>query len=81
MKRWLKRVRGAVGLGLTWAVVWFGVGAVLDMLSGAPLNGALLANALQAAVLGFLGGACQRRLKMSQTWRVKMLHPAEVTSL
>ncbi len=24
---------------------------------------------------------CQRRLKMSQTWRVKMLHPAEVTSL
>ena len=21
---------------------------------------------------------CQRRLKMSQTWRVKMLHPAEV---
>ena len=57
MKRWLKRVGGAVGLGLTWAVVWFGVGAVLDMLSGAPLNGALLENALQAAVLGFLGAA------------------------
>ena len=25
--------------------------------------------------------ACQRRLKKLQTWRVKMLHPAEVTSL
>ena len=24
---------------------------------------------------------CQRRLKKLQTWRVKMLHPAEVTSL
>ncbi len=57
MKRWLKRIRGAVGLGLTWAAVWFGVGAVFDMLSGAPVNGALLENAFQAAVLGFLGGA------------------------
>ena len=28
-----------------------------------------------------LGCGCQRRLKKLQTWRVKMLHPAEVTSL
>ena len=27
------------------------------------------------------GPICQRRLKKLQTWRVKMLHPAEVTSL
>ena len=28
MKKWLKRVRGAFGMGLTWAVAHFGVGAV-----------------------------------------------------
>ena len=57
MKQWLKRLRGAVGIGMSWAAVWFGVGAVLELLSGAPLNGALLDNALQVAVLGFINGA------------------------
>ena len=33
------------------------------------------------AVPGTSAGYCQRRLKKLQTWRVKMLHPAEVTSL
>ncbi len=57
MKRWLKRIRGSLGIGLTWAAVWFGVGAVLELLSGAPINGALLENAFQIAVLGFFNGA------------------------
>ncbi len=29
MKRWLRRVRGAVGTGLTWAAAWFGAGMIL----------------------------------------------------
>ena len=56
MKRWLKRIRGSLGMGLTWAAVGFGVGAVLELLSGAPVNGALFENALLAAVMGFING-------------------------
>ncbi|MFQ5680217.1 MAG: hypothetical protein ACE5HP_12270 [Gemmatimonadota bacterium] len=29
MKRWLRRLRGAVGMGLTWAMAWFGAGMIL----------------------------------------------------
>src|SRR5262245_59556286 len=28
MKKWLRRIRGAIGMGLTWAAAWFGVGAI-----------------------------------------------------
>ena len=31
MKDWLRRIRGAIGMGLTWAVAWGGVG-MLTML-------------------------------------------------
>ncbi len=31
MKRWLKRVRGAFGIALTWAITWSGVGAILGL--------------------------------------------------
>ena len=29
MKRWLRRLRGALGIGLSWAVAWSGLGVVL----------------------------------------------------
>jgi hypothetical protein len=29
MKKWLRRIRGAIGMGLTWAVVWGGAGTVV----------------------------------------------------
>ena len=32
MKRWLRRVRGAVLMGLTWAVVWAPVGVLIGMI-------------------------------------------------
>ena len=35
----------------------------------------------RVAGFGGMTSVCQRRLKKLQTWRVKMLHPAEVTSL
>ena len=63
MNRWLKRIRGAVGIGLTWAVVWGGVGAILrfvvGVISGAPFDE--LATGVFGvfstfAILGFVGG-------------------------
>jgi len=29
MQKWLRRIRGAVGLGLTWAAAWGGVGTLV----------------------------------------------------
>ena len=29
MKKWLRRIRGAIGMGLTWAVAWFGAGMIM----------------------------------------------------
>lgn len=32
MKKWLRRIRGAAGMGLTWAVVWAVVAGLIGML-------------------------------------------------
>lgn len=32
MRKWLRRIRGAVGMGLTWAVVWAVVAGLIGML-------------------------------------------------
>ena len=29
MKKWLRRIRGAIGMGLTWAAAWFGAGVIM----------------------------------------------------
>ena len=64
MRKWLHRVRGAIGLGLTWAAAWFGVGVVF--LSGLLVFGlspvgiglaAVVINSFLLAVFGFVGGA------------------------
>jgi hypothetical protein len=34
MKRWLRRIRGAIGMGVTWAVAWFGAGMFLFLIVG-----------------------------------------------
>ncbi len=34
MKQWLRRIRGAIGIGLTWAVAWFGAGIALLLVVG-----------------------------------------------
>ena len=39
MTRWLKRLRGAVGMGLTWAAAWSVVGAVAGLVSTAKVAG------------------------------------------
>jgi hypothetical protein len=60
----LRRIRGAIGMGLTWAVGWAPIGAVLGavlrlVLPGSPLGlGSVIAlNAASLAALGFVGGA------------------------
>ena len=63
MKKWLQRIRGAVGTALTWAVAWFGVGTIFFSfwVFGAPPAGfglaAVVAGAGMFAILGFIGGA------------------------
>jgi len=53
MQRWLRRVRGAIGMGLAWGVAWAVVGSVPRWLFGfntdAPLS-------LVFGVLGFMAG-------------------------
>jgi hypothetical protein len=55
MKKWLRRIRGAIGLGLTWAVAWFGAGMMLLLVVG--LDAADVPFPLFFGLLGFLAGA------------------------
>lgn len=54
MKRWLRRVRGAIGMGLTWALAWFAAGMVLLLIVGP--DAADVPFPLGFALLGFLAG-------------------------
>jgi hypothetical protein len=62
MQTLLKRVRGAVGMGLTWAGLWSAVGALVAVSTWTNLPGVLtrldwiVGFAAQFAVLGFVGG-------------------------
>ena len=57
MKKWLERIRGAVGLGLTWAAAWGGLGALIGLVFFAGgVDVELVANALLFALSGFTGG-------------------------
>ena len=64
MRQWMKRVRGAVGMGLTWAVGWAGAGVLIGVsslvLPGLPWDTffAVFDAPLPAlAIPGFVGGA------------------------
>ncbi len=54
MKKWLRRIRGAIGMGLTWAIAWFGAGLVLLLVVG--FGAADVPFPLFFALLGFLAG-------------------------
>lgn len=64
MKKWLQRVRGAIGMGLTWAAGWAPIGALVGVVLNAVLPGfppiglgtVVAVNATTFAVLGFVGG-------------------------
>ncbi len=53
MKPWLRRVRGAIGMGLSWAAGWFVAGIVVARVPGVHSD---LPPALLFAPLGFLTG-------------------------
>jgi hypothetical protein len=55
MKKWLRRIRGAIGMGLTWAVAWFGAGLILLLVVG--VGAADVPFPLLFGLLGFLAGA------------------------
>lgn len=61
MKKWLQRVRGAIGTGLTWAAGWSPIGALtglaMGFVLGAPLGVVVVNYVSMFAVLGFIGGA------------------------
>ncbi len=61
MKKWLQRIRGAIGIGVAWAVGWAPVGALTGLITGALLGGVPLGvivtnYAAMFGVLGFFGG-------------------------
>ena len=61
MTRWLKRVRGAIGMGLLWAVGGIAVGGTIELLDNVLPGGLALASAVDMwpqtlAIPSFLGG-------------------------
>lgn len=54
MRKWLRRIRGAIGIGLTWAIAWFGAGMLLLLVVG--FGAADVPFPLFFALLGFLAG-------------------------
>ncbi len=64
MKKWLKRIRGALGMGLIWAAAWGSVGMIflsgLLVFGTAPVGVGLataIANSALLALAGLIGGA------------------------
>src|SRR4029450_14130699 len=53
MKKWGRRLRAAIRMGLTWAAAWFGAGTLLARVPGFDSD---LPFALLFAPLGFLTG-------------------------
>src|SRR4051794_18738223 len=53
MKTWGRRIRAAIGMGLTWGAAWFGAGLLLARVPGLDSD---LPFALLFAPLGFVTG-------------------------
>jgi hypothetical protein len=58
MKQWLRRVRGAIGMGLAWAAAWFGAGMLLllALLLVTGSTGADVPYPLGFGAFGFVAG-------------------------
>jgi len=59
MNKWLRRIRGALGMGLSWAVVGFVAGAGIELIHNLwpnPLGSAVDIWPMALALPGFLGG-------------------------
>ena len=58
MERWLRRLRGAIGMGLTWGLAWFGAGMImmLGLLLTTGSTGADVPYPLGFGAFGFVAG-------------------------
>ena len=61
MNKWLRRIRGAVGIGLTWAAAWLPVGAIIGLVAGLSDTPGFLVSLVFSlagifAAVGFVGG-------------------------
>lgn len=54
MGKWLRRIRGAMGMGVAWGLAWFGAGMVLLLIVGP--DAADVPFPLGFGLLGFLAG-------------------------
>ena len=72
MQTWRRRIRGAVGMGLTWGAAWFGAGLLLLLVVG--FGAADVPFPLGFGLLGFLAGvtfslvlaSAERRRRLEQ---------------
>lgn len=58
MRKWMRRVRGAIGMGITWAAAWFGAG-MLMLVTSLLLTGSTGADVpypVGFGALGFIAG-------------------------
>jgi hypothetical protein len=53
MRKWLRRVRGAIGMGFTWGVAWSSAGIVLAVVTGFKADAPF---PLIFGLLGFIAG-------------------------
>ena len=56
MKNLLRRLRAAVGMGVTWAVAWLGLGVAAGLAAFDLGAIGLMVNALASGAAGFVGG-------------------------
>ena len=54
MVRLLKSLRGAIGMGLTWALAWFSAGMILGLIIGPGADD--VPRPIRFGILGFLSG-------------------------
>ncbi len=83
MKKWLRRIRGALGMGLTWAAAWVSVGAIIGLVTAVISTAGSLSGLAVfvgiVALFGFVGGAFfstvlgitegRRRFDQMSLWR------------
>jgi len=55
VNKWLRRIRGAIGMGVTWAFAWFGAGMILLLIVGP--DAADVPFPIGFGMFGFLAGA------------------------
>ena len=53
MRQWMRRIRGAIGMGFTWGAAWSAAGVVLAVVTGFEADAPF---PLVFGVLGFLAG-------------------------